>query len=70
MAFIDDIMHAELREDSSASPKMIFCDEAFKYGGNDRDYGGFSAVACSTIGNKLSEKMETLGTKLLHMYTH
>lgn len=61
---------AELRLFDTNRPRLIICADAFAYGGIDRGYNGVSAVTCDTIGNTVSYRLNTLGSVLIHEYTH
>ncbi|KAJ5592055.1 uncharacterized protein N7459_002424 [Penicillium hispanicum] len=59
-----------LRGLRTSRPKLIICLEKFDVGGIDKGYTGVPAVTCSTIGDKVSTKMNTMGRRFLHEYTH
>jgi hypothetical protein len=62
---------AELRDYMSDSPKLVICDgPGFGHGGIDLGYTGVPRVGCDTLDPRVSWKMETLGSILLHEYTH
>ncbi|KAI9667809.1 MAG: hypothetical protein M1821_000628 [Bathelium mastoideum] len=62
---------AEMRDWSTDSPKVIVCDPAgFGHGGIGKSYETVAAVSCGNFDPRVSWKMETLGSILLHEYTH
>ena len=62
---------AELRDWNTDSPKIVVCDPAgFGHGGIGKGYGTVTAVGCDSFDPRVSWKMETLGSILLHEYTH
>ncbi|KAJ5908055.1 hypothetical protein N7495_000737 [Penicillium taxi] len=65
-----DQVFAELLDNESSSPKLVLCNPAFLFGGIEKGYTGVDAVTCNNVGRKVSEYMDTLGSTLLHEYTH
>lgn len=62
---------AELRDYSTDNPKIIICKKAgFGHGGIAKGYDGVDKVVCENFDPRMSWKMETLGSILLHEYTH
>lgn len=61
---------AEVRDAEIVDPKIIVCKSAFQYGGIVQEYPGVVKVTCDNIGTAASTKMETLGSLLLHEFTH
>jgi len=62
---------AELRDWETSNPKLIICaGPGFKHGGISDGYDGVDAVVCDNLDDRVSWKMETLGSILLHEYTH
>jgi hypothetical protein len=54
--------------------QIILCSPFFKQGtfqgGPDREWPGIPTPKCSNVGSRVSTKMDTLGSFLLHEYTH
>lgn len=62
---------AELRDWNTDKPKLVVCAKAgFGHGGIGKGYNGVPTVKCGDFDPRLSWKMETLGSVLLHEYTH
>ncbi|KAJ5205279.1 hypothetical protein N7491_004098 [Penicillium cf. griseofulvum] len=62
---------AELRDWDSDNPKIVICKKAgFGHGGIAKGYDGVPKVVCENFDPRMSWKMETLGSILLHEYTH
>jgi hypothetical protein len=62
---------AETIDPESTTPTIVLCDSAFKHGAIGRRPGGFPpAVTCETIGDQTSWRMSTLGSTILHEWTH
>ena len=62
---------AEMRDIDSDKPTIILCDPAgFGHGGIGKGYNNVKAVGCDGFDDRVSWKMETLGSILLHEYTH
>lgn len=62
---------AETIDSESTTATIIICDSAFKHGAIGRRPDGFPpAVTCETIGHQTSWRMSTLGTTILHEWTH
>lgn len=64
---------AELRDWDTDNPTIVLCDPAaFGHGGIGKGYGNGSVPAgeCGFFDPRVSWKMETLGSILLHEYTH
>ncbi|KAJ5895033.1 hypothetical protein N7495_006724 [Penicillium taxi] len=73
----DEDITEEEREDEgvllnykSMNAIMVLFPYAFEKGGIDKGYTGVAAVTCQTIGNQLSESMETTGSVILHEFMH
>ncbi|KAJ5908336.1 hypothetical protein N7495_001018 [Penicillium taxi] len=67
----DDQTEAALADPHTGSPRLILCDRALEdYGGIEKDYTGAPAVTCDSIGDTMSNRMATMGSTLLHEYTH
>lgn len=57
--------------DDKSPPEMIICPVAFTYaGGIDKAYRDVAAVTCDTVGYEVSKRMNTMGSTILHEYTH
>lgn len=63
-------MFAALRGTASDRPTLIMCPFGLTHGGIDKSYSGVQAVSCSTLDPRVSWKMDTLGSTMLHEYTH
>jgi hypothetical protein len=62
---------AELRDWDTDNPKLVVCARAgFGHGGIAKGYSGVKEVECGGLDPRISWKMETLGSILLHEYTH
>jgi hypothetical protein len=62
---------AELRDWKTSSPKLVVCAGAgFGHGGIGKGYTDVETVRCERFDDRVSWKMETLGSILLHEYTH
>ena len=62
---------AELRDWSTSSPKLVVCaGPGFGHGGIGKGYTDVDTVECDRFDDRVSWKMETLGSILLHEYTH
>ncbi|KAJ5601370.1 hypothetical protein N7510_010904 [Penicillium lagena] len=57
--------------DNPNKPELIICPVAFtSTGGIDKAYDNVAAVTCDTVGDILTKKMDTMGSTILHEYTH
>nr|OQO27819.1 hypothetical protein B0A51_04654 [Rachicladosporium sp. CCFEE 5018] len=71
-----DNFMAQLRDQPDLEhPIIILCDSAFTHGGIGKGYGSIPlfnvpAVACGNFDERVSWKMDTLGSTLLREYTH
>lgn len=61
---------AELRDYAGTSPTIVMCDAGFGHGGIAKGYGTVPVIDCAYIGDRLNWKMDTMGSILLHEYTH
>ncbi|KAI9930813.1 hypothetical protein ASPWEDRAFT_171444 [Aspergillus wentii DTO 134E9] len=62
---------AELRGIDEKHPKLIICEGAgFGHGGVSKGYHGVKAIDCGYLDEEVSWKMETMGSILIHEYTH
>jgi len=62
---------AELRDWNTDNPTIVLCNPAaLGHGGIGKSYGSVPAVQCDALDPRVSWKMETLGSILLHEYTH
>lgn len=61
---------AELRDYESDTPKLVVCPHGLTLGAIGKDLGGIAAVTCETWWPRISSVMDTVGTVLLHEYTH
>ncbi|KAM0719339.1 hypothetical protein Q7P37_005244 [Cladosporium fusiforme] len=76
--FLDDLKlmgcspdtQAEMRDEGTDHPSLIVCPPAFKFGGIAQGFPGVPKVSCGNFDKYVSDKMETLGSILLHEYTH
>lgn len=67
----DNDTMAELRDYNADNPTIVLCDPgALGHGGIAKSYGTIPAVTCANFDSRISWKMETLGSVLLHEYTH
>lgn len=64
------IITAQVREEDPKSPNLVLCKSALKYGAIDHPFQGVLDVNCNTLDPRVSFKMVTLGSILLHEYTH
>lgn len=51
-------------------PDIVICKSAFKHGAIDHTFKDVADINCKTLGSRVSWHMETLGSILLHEYTH
>ncbi|KAF4445781.1 Metallopeptidase, catalytic domain [Fusarium austroafricanum] len=69
-ACTDDTM-AEIRDYDTKNPKIVVCPKTgFGSGGLGKGYKGVEALRCSSFDDQVSTKMDSLGSVLLHEYTH
>lgn len=62
---------AEIRKYESDKPEIIICERAgLGHGGIRKGYSGVHAIDCGYLENKVSWKMETMGSIILHELTH
>ena len=62
---------AELLETDTDKPKLVVCPKAFTRGAfSGKGYPGAPVVTCDRCYPRISKKMDTIGTILLHEYTH
>jgi len=61
---------AELRDFAGNSPSIVMCDAGFGHGGIGKGYGSVPVIDCNYIGDTVNWKMDTMGSILLHEYTH
>jgi hypothetical protein len=67
----DGTTSAEMRDAGGKNPEIIICPKAgFGHGGLSKDYNGVKAISCSEFDSRVSWKMESLGSILVHEYTH
>lgn len=62
---------AAMRDHKSDNPTIILCDPAaLGHGGIGKSYGNVPKVTCASLDPRVSWRMDTLGSVLLHEYTH
>lgn len=66
----DGATMAELREWDTDNPKLVMCDAGFGHGGIAKEYDGVPSIDCEYMGERVSWKMDTMGSILLHEYTY
>jgi hypothetical protein len=69
------VVEARLRGDRTDNPFMVLCPSAFTHGGIDKGYGkipffNVPKVSCENFGSRVSWKMDTLGSTIMHEYMH
>ncbi|KAJ5887384.1 hypothetical protein N7495_007425 [Penicillium taxi] len=65
----DDDM-GEIHLFDTSNPILVVCDYALDRGNIDKGYDDIPAVTCDNIGDTVGSKMDTLGSTILHEYTH
>jgi hypothetical protein len=67
----DGSVMAEIRDWDTDNPKLVVCAKCgFGHGGIAKGYSGVKEVECGQLDSRVSWKMDTLGSILLHEYTH
>ncbi|XEV04525.1 hypothetical protein FSHL1_009812 [Fusarium sambucinum] len=66
----DGDTQAETRDAGGENPEIIMCPKGFKSGGIGKGYDGVDPVRCDKFDDRVSSKMESLGSILIHEYTH
>ncbi|RYP93282.1 hypothetical protein DL770_000571 [Monosporascus sp. CRB-9-2] len=61
---------AELRDYDEDNPTLIVCPGAFGHGGIGLGYDNVQEINCDWIGDRVTWRMDTMGSILLHEYTH
>jgi hypothetical protein len=74
MTCLDDSIMGETRDEYSDNPTVILCPPAFKHGAiNDPGTiipdDSIQAVTCANIGDRVTWRMDTVGSIILHEYT-
>lgn len=66
----DGYTMAEMRRYNTDTPQLIICDAGFDHGGINKGYHCVGEVSTDYLDDRVSWKMETLGSVLLHEFTH
>jgi len=61
---------AELRDWGTNNPKLVMCGPGFGHGGINKGYNNVPEINCAYIGDRVNWRMDTMGSILLHEYTH
>ena len=67
-ALSDDGGFTRMVDIHAANPQVMVSPIAFRFGGIDKGYNGVPPVTCDSIGPRISWRMATLGSIILHEY--